>query len=665
MFPSYVPPVGPSQQVNLEVSRSVHDANVLEECLDDKKSSEFQFKCVQGQLLWVPKTHEAEQGKRQANGEGDNGKGDIEAFRAAWNLIDNGKLRTKFLESSFVCNILGGSNVDNKAEIKELIKAHHPNLHIHFKVSEANREVSRVNEGMIAKIKRVVFAILEFIFGKDERFEIRAQAEIRGLRAISTQHLSEGASFSIALKETLKLLNQCDNMPKSLRTAIGYAVKIQGKMASSSRGRFHELAKSIKEDLKNLEVGKSIAIPATSIKHGMIMMITREEDIDGNKTYKVVHHNTGFGLEEYHPSRKEGDNRIYQTGLVFNAVSGNDLFGEDSSFIQDVLANGDKSLWLGEKSSEKDSNDRLYQYILPKLGEPSSSDDDRLWRVKQVGRSCSGQCITSLIRSVSSDAQFEEFEKLAKLNLLFKTWKYITKYKKNNLQMKNIALEALRDLPKEAVKLIPQAVLQLGRAKFPWHDQSNFDIKGASELFKMLDHRDDRHLKSFKLNGININLVPSDEHGAESASFVDNLNIVFSFLCKTPHLTKADSVKALFFAEQALKISRERKPTYQELCKLQALFAVIKKFHKDRPLSKQHIYLLKFITSNIYAVTSDISQSLLRDPDPVKRTLQLPLDRFMEKVGSMLSQLQSVSMNLNLQKIYGGNPAYAFMDVYN
>ncbi len=283
----------------------------------------------------------------------------------------------------------------------------------------------QIAAGLIAKIRKLFGWLYSHVIGNNA---------LKWQTHMFAEHLARGNLSgnltSFATAKTIKLLGKLENPPADLIQALSYAQRLC---------EIDIAPKIIKQDIKNLAVGKSLAIPSSSSKHAMMLFITCTGiDESGKKIYKVVQHNQGAGIDNYHYRNVETDGKLrFQTALELLDVTEEHLCREGSSFINQLLDN-----------DQHGSVENLYEKILPqlkgRLAPPSL--DQRLWGHGQIGGSCSALCVLSIVRSQLDKASYKTFRDLGRVEALLKSYRQIKSGWGNNSTQITVTLEIVRSL---------------------------------------------------------------------------------------------------------------------------------------------------------------------------------------------------------------------------
>lgn len=260
---------------------------------------------------------------------------------------------------------------------------------------------------------------------------------------IAAEHMSQGAlagnTSSFAIGKTIKLLESMqsdDHLIADLKYAQGVAKQKENLLILP-----RSIANRVKKDIENLDVGKSLAIPSDCSGHAMLLHITCVSETDkGAKTFRVVQHNEGKGLSYHYSKVNEEGKLLHQTGLIFEEVKGEKLFGKESTFLKDLFNNAD--------FLKKGSIETLYEKILPQLGGKLllPLEDDHLWSHGQLGGSCTARCCLSLIRSGMTKDKYSAFKETARSEIALKSYASIKRGWGDNATRKAVTLEVVKGL---------------------------------------------------------------------------------------------------------------------------------------------------------------------------------------------------------------------------
>lgn len=462
------------------------------------------------------------------------------------------------------------------------------------------KEFDKFSQPLIKKssILEKISSIFSSIDTSNEELRHR---EIKSAVHYGAEHLAQGdLEGNLVLdglrmaKEALKSLS--GENEEILATKIEFAYLIQNSLVEAVKGGFFSrvlgianTAEIIKETVKKLEVGDCTIIPSGVKGHGMMMVIKRVENKNGEKQFEVIQHNEGEGLSSFHYCQTIAGKRKYQTALEIGNVKGESLYGENSTFFRDLFTMPYKegaSISLVEE---------LYKTILPqlkgKIKEPSS--DERCWSHTQLGGSCSARSVLSIIRSFLPKEEYIQFKRELKIGLLYKVLNQIKSGWGNPLTNKLVALEMVRKLkhsyekdssnhpPPELEKLYK--ILKDEETSRIQQERANLG-RAIYALISKLSEKDQFH--EMALNGILLHCYyDKDDQLLHTAEWEDNLNIAFSFFCK------GDIDQAMRYVYQAMKEQAEAGQTEnitqeraKKVVKIYQLFAAFQKKNPVLPL---------------------------------------------------------------------------------
>lgn len=420
----------------------------------------------------------------------------------------------------------------------------------------------RLNEkemqsGILGKIKQFLGAVLQ---------KASLDINLKWQTHVHAEHMSQGSlggnSQLTALAKTVEILEKMNNPPQNLIDALNYAKGVQSAQIYVDSfldltlvgGVASNLVKAniIKNDIKNLKINESLAIPSSCERHEMLLFITRQE----NGNFKVVQHNQGLGIGRFHYSKGDASGKkLFQTALEFSDVTEEKLCGGSALFIERVLANSIP--FMG-------TIDHLYLNLLPMLqGNPHApSEDPRLWGHGQLGGSCSAASGLSVIRSQLDKDSFKEFRDIGRTEMLLKSYKQIKKGWGNHSTQRAVTLEVVKKLEhslKKRGKELPEEMLEMKR-----------QLEG--------------------INKKNTDLLPHPFN-----TLPDNINFAFN-LMKDGKFDDASLETARPYMEKALSFS-SLPASQEELKKLWEISNQLRSYSRDKPLSINQIYMMTVMSS--------------------------------------------------------------------
>ncbi len=441
----------------------------------------------------------------------------------------------------------------------------------------------QMETGPIGQIRRLIGLLFHSIFN----YRLAWQTHI------AAEHLSQGSlsgNFtSAALARTITLLKKMESPPQDVLKALTYAHESL---------KYHRSAKTIKNDIRNLEVGHSLAICSNSQPHAMILFITCT-GIDGNgkKKYRVVQHNQGQGIENYHYQKTEshGGKKRYQTGLEIADVSEENLCSKEAPFISRLL----RCKYFG-------STKKLYEEILPllkgKILPPSK--DDRLWGHGQLGGSCTALCLLSLIRSQLPKDAYKEFRDLARVEVLLKSYRQIKRGWGNNTTQKMIALEVIKNM-KKSLKTLPNELklvkAHLKKIEKPSKRSRKIEVEGAAKIRPPLpEHAPPPPSVTAAVRMVHHKKPPSEDYANDLQSAIALLkkgNFTFENLDDAKHfLLAAYSVR---FVDPV------------DLSHIKNFLRVASRFIascEEKAFTKEQLYVLTVISSAMYTISKNLEK---------------------------------------------------------
>lgn len=465
----------------------------------------------------------------------------------------------------------------------------------------------KTNPGLIDRILRFIFQSSNFV-----------STSVSWSVHVAVEHLGRGKfsgnPYQNSINHTLDLIRKMHPVPTKMEKALSYAQSVANGKTTQA----------IKADIKSLQVGESVLIPSVIPQHCMMMQVTCTKDENGKKTYRIEHHNGGFGIDDYHYHKVEENGKIlFQTGLIIEEVPGENLFGDDSEFIQQIL-------------SAKDSNKGpyvmktvLYEKILPSAGGivAPPNEDNRYWQPGQVGGSCTYSCIRSLLRANSSEEEYSHFEEYAAYELFLKSYEQIKSGEGNTTIRKIATLEMIKELEHRFVKKgtkVPEEILEARYQLEILHLETS-SSKSRAQIEKNL--KNSAKNKNISLNNIALNkpaLSLDKGKRLQSTDAVDNINIAFTILKEGEF-----SAEAFLAAEPYLSEATQNKNSLSydlnSVEKLQLLHKALSNYREENPITRQQFYYLTAISSAIAFVSSNLKNS-----DRLARTQKL--NKFYEEV---------------------------------
>lgn len=540
--------------------------------------------------------------------------------------------------------------IPEKVDLKATLKCLNPKTFLseHFPKAKSvekhlgeQRKVSpynpQINTGLTAKIKQILGAVA-----------IRSGFNIGFIwqTHLHAEHMSQGNlsgnSHVVALNKTLKVLKHMEP-PKeesekkkfdNLIKALSYAEKVTGELESPLNllDSNSSLASSIKKDIAKLTPGESLAIPSDSRGHAMLMLITKQQD----GTFKVVQHNEGEGINQFHYFKVgEDGKKRYQTALEIENVLPENICGEDSTFINQLLEN------RGKKTEE------LYTNVIPLLKGKicNPSNDPRLWSHGQLGGSCTTASCVSLIRSQLGSPEnkepFKKFREVGRSEMVLKSFEQIRSGWGNNAAQRTVTLEVVkklehslqkqnRALPPE-LKEIKKQLEAMQKARSRSNLQPSFSSSTISSSGSELNASPLSRTSSTipplaqtappiptTLNGIEIEVGMDKNNQIVSKRLADNVNIALTILRSgnfddesiqeaQPYITQVMKA-AEKAAEKTEPMSEAEIKTILDAGKLLADYC------KDRPLTKEQIVVMAAFSGAILRATANIPHGKNLEP---------------------------------------------------
>ncbi len=278
---------------------------------------------------------------------------------------------------------------------------------------------------------------------------------------MAEEHMSHGRfcgnQATVAIDGTLSFLKRMKKPNQQLIQALEFAKKIQVMVENSnSHTSLSKITEEVHKKIRTLRVDESTAMAVIASDshtgHVMSLMITCTEDPP--RKYRIELHNTGAGIDNH--LRTPFPSEQYQTMKCYENVSEKDLLGTQQNFIEKILL-----LQMESDDTTDHKIATLYTSLHSLEGIPGTPVQ-KMWHPGQIGGSCSGMCLRSLVLSKLEPDEFKEFDTLAKTELLFKTWKRI-KSGAGGSTTRKIALEVARDLASYGITEAKEVVRQLTR----------------------------------------------------------------------------------------------------------------------------------------------------------------------------------------------------------
>lgn len=429
----------------------------------------------------------------------------------------------------------------------------------------------------------------------------RFSGEFRWGTFLIAEHMGKGplagSYTSNCLRKAIESLNLI-NLPNfaQLKKSLEFAL-----LVSESNWGWAEM---LKASVAKLEVNESLAFSSESSDHGMLMMVTCTGiDQAGNKLYKVIQHNEGFGIERFHYQKVDSNGRhLYQTALEIVDVSAKNITSSESTFFLKLITNSFLLLrplqMLGIKFGTVEA---VYEEIIPllkgRIAPPS--DDPRLWSEGQLGGSCSASCIISFIRSQVSISDFEKFMNIARHETAFKSFREIKGGEGDTATQKVVTLEMIKDLEhryKLAGKGLPKELQEMYRQLMEMQPGMSIRDLRYSLGKASLSSKDSHQVvldKPLQLNGIPISISLGAKEGMISKSCVDNLNIAFTYM-------KENNPESLLKMYEYLKAAQQQAIHPKEIGNFIKLYQLIRNFYDDRVLGKEQLYKLTVLFSVMF-----------------------------------------------------------------
>jgi hypothetical protein len=401
---------------------------------------------------------------------------------------------------------------------------------------------------------------------------------------LSAEHMSQGLlsgnTPSSATAATIDLCKRVEGFPSDITKALEYALSIQKKIPFISLKLLISLlsiAKHVCQDVQTLKPGQSIAIPSNVFQHSMIMMITCIREDGGEKKYRVVQFNTGYGSGQYHHRRINGQGKLqYQTGLVFDNVSEKSLCGDRSTFFRDLFS-----------LSGLGSVHTLYTKVLTLLDgtiAPPSSDE-RLWSHGQLGGSCTTSCCLALIRANTEKDQYKRLRAQGRTEFLLKAYRQI-KGGWAPLHITRTALETLKKLQAQRI-----GGDELVEARYQIEQQL---IRATKLTFKSIFLR---AIWTFLAC-----ILHRQKHDSRVSTANTGLAKAFTRIRKGIYSQKhyISVAKSIALAMEKMSKTPIQPPSDNERKQIQkTVDAMVRFVHQSPALTRDEIYLLTFVFSSV------------------------------------------------------------------
>lgn len=216
---------------------------------------------------------------------------------------------------------------------------------------------------------------------------------------LGTEHLSEKIEGGFEHYNIPVILNTLKKLPQSQRVVEAqqklldiYTYKSHFDLSGIGNG---PLITQTLASIKDLQPGQSVAIPCGWAKigdswgHAMAMVIKRNE----NGSYLIQVHNGGEGVTKFHYSATDRCNRkLYQTVLEIDGVA----FENIAKTLPEIARL--------HSYRQSNSTDKLYKEILPLFKGKILSERriPEFWSIGQMGGSCSGYCLRSILKTTLS-----------------------------------------------------------------------------------------------------------------------------------------------------------------------------------------------------------------------------------------------------------------------
>lgn len=388
---------------------------------------------------------------------------------------------------------------------------------------------------------------------------------------VAAEHMSQGTlagnNSRVACSQTIGLLEKMQpssNNFQKVVEALKYAEKILNKVGGLIPP-YETVAKRVKKDIGSLKEGEFKAISSKGGGHATMMLIKCTKD--NPKTFELVQHNTGYGVNHYHYCRDLPGKKEYQTTLEITDISYENLCGKNSTFFRDLLKNGDP--FIGGDT------DFLYNHIIPQLkGKIApASDNNQLWSDGQIGGSCTARCNLSLIRSVVEPGEYKQFMDTARFEMLLRVYTQLKKGEYIPHVQKVVALEAIAKLE---------------------HSYEKRKL-AFSENIKEMKSILEEQVKSHK----------SSKSSKPLSKSVDSKEAAFEVLRKNNFNPEAISLVEKYL----LGVAEITHPSQDEVQKMVELLMLMKSYCYDRLFTEKQIYIVSALSATMIDHVA-----LLRDP---------------------------------------------------
>ena len=455
---------------------------------------------------------------------------------------------------------------------------------------------SHASKGVVAKIRSALGTIAQIFFRIDS-WDV----------FMGVEHMSQGkyaGKISLfAMKKTIALLKEIEEKesPNSekrkeisaAREKLEFAAHIEAKtmnplIPSSVIGA------EIKEKVKSLSVGDSIAIPCTVHGHAMLMEIA----CTGEGKYRVVVHNTGDGISSFHPMQFLEGKQQFQTGLIIDDVSSEKLCGENADFFSKVAR-----LELAVVGS---SPKVLYGLVGSLGGKVTIEPDVHLWSHGQIGGSCTVSCLNSFLRSKLSQTTYKDFREKARFDVLNRSISAFESGEARTPTRARMMIDVIdKLLSRETISQIDKENLQKTREALTTWLEKNTGKKessflpslvtrverGAGFLFGAMKLRPQESLRAQASTEL-----PASEEKASQIQGAKDLLVLLK--------TKSWNLKEI---EQECEKFTSLPPisSESELKELLRIFEKILQFAKDSPLSKEQIHIMAGVKASLNEVLID------------------------------------------------------------
>ena len=426
----------------------------------------------------------------------------------------------------------------------------------------------------------------KFLFGVHMTAEHLAQGELAGNSDLSAVGGALDALSDIhsqkteAVRSALLLTKLIEEETESKQFVSEQKTGTVGGNEDSKKNRgihvpsFRPEAEFLTNKIKELQMNDVVAFFASTKSHAILIHVERGKDSDGQKRFKVVIHNTGAGVHQYHYHKKEGERVIYQTAYEIGPVSEKDVCQVD--LLEKILHC---------RFLDTDTGLRyLYETLLPKIGKKAKiSRDPRLWGHAQIGGSCTAGCLKSFIRSQLDSVTYKQFQDSAKSIMILRSWSTI---------------QSGSELYTASQKIVTLEVL----------DRLTRSLKKRGQKLRKRFRRIRKSLKE-ELRKNNRPLL-SESSTSNEQSFVSSIQRCF--LCLKSGLPEASIGKVRFHLKKAEELSQQNM-THEEFQEFRKVVNEILEYTEKNPMTLMQIAGMKDLANVIFSRMSYLKGIPYRD----------------------------------------------------